>query len=191
MSESPIESPKRTNETNAPKHTHPPSPWNAVTVTFNTLGIILGLAISVLGLTRAYKMIDSIWFEYLGEAKVTVLSQEKAPPSALKEYYYTTFKLPGSKKNSSVKVRIDHKALYEYIQQRTNPSSNRRVEAVLVRRMLSRRYYLAKVGSIRLAKTPKSAELMFYLGTMVLGAAVAFSALKDLRKRWLRRGIQI
>lgn len=165
------------------------SPWNALSITYNSIGILIGVAIFALGCDRSYALIDSIWFSYLGERKAIVTGQWSTPPSALEEHYKTTFQVRIHKTSKPKKVTIDHQSLYDYIKRNVPVTGDRKVEVMLVRKMLSRKLYFARVGRKRIAQKPKSAELIFYLGLIVMGGLVAFSALKSLRKSWLRRGI--
>lgn len=165
------------------------SSWNLWSISYHTLGIVLGIALCFLGLSRSYQFIDSIWFQWLGDVKVVAMEQSTSPASDTNRAYYTTFEIPAQAQRKAFKLRIDDKKLYEYIQRSISPSSDRRVEAELVQRMLSRQPHLVRVGPIRLGNAPKSAELIVYIGLIVIGFMVAFTALRDIYKRWLRRNI--
>lgn len=165
--------------------------WNPLSVSYNVIGIVVGVIVCGLGLTRSFQLLDDVWFQWQGEVKVQVISLDKAPQAALIEYYHTTFKVPEKKNRKAFDLTIDDKKLYMFMQRRFSPASTNKYTARLVKRMLSRRYYFAKVGPIHLGKKPKSAQFIVFLGLIVIGGAVAFTALKDLRKRWLRRGVTV
>lgn len=146
------------------------------------------MALCFLGFLRSYHFLDAIWFQWLGDVKAEVLEQKESTASDRIKYHHTVFRIPSQHTRPSFKIRIDDKRLYEYIQNSVSPTSDRRVDAELVQRMLSRQPHLVRVGPIRLGNAPKSAELIVYIGLIVLGLMVAFTAARDLYKRWLRRG---
>ncbi len=165
--------------------------WNPTSVAYNIIGISIGVILCGLGLTRSFQLIDNVWFQWQGEVQVKVINLERSPKASMTEYFLTTFQIPSNKKRKAFQLTLNDKKLYTYMNRRFSPASNNEYTASLVKRMLSRRHFLAKVGPIRLGRKPKSAELIVYLGIVVIGGAVAFTAFSDLKKRWLRRGMRV
>ncbi|TNE49892.1 MAG: hypothetical protein EP343_10185 [Deltaproteobacteria bacterium] len=165
--------------------------WNTTSVAYNIIGISIGVILCGLGLVRSFQLIDNVWFQWQGDVQAKVISVDRSPKASMTEYFHTTFQIPAQKNRKAFQITIDDKKLFTFMNRRFSPASNNTYTASLVKRMLSRRHYLAKVGPIRLGRKPKSAELIVYLGIIVIGGAVAFTAFRDLQKRWLRRGITV
>jgi hypothetical protein len=166
------------------------SAWKLSSIVFNSIGIAVGLAILLFGFVRAYLQVDSIWVRWIGEIPVQIveLNRDDSSPKTIR--YYTTIEIPPLRGKPSFKLRVDNQTLYQYILRREQHSHLPKLDAVLIQSVISGRPYVAQVGPIRLLQTPKSAEFIVYLGLLVLGVAIIFTATRELYKRWIRRGLE-
>lgn len=173
----------------APKKPKGTSPWNPIAVGFQGFGVMIGLFLLLFAGQQTYQQVDRFWLAYLGETKayVTQIKVRKVPDDV--DQYGVVLRLPKKGREPEAKVLVFNQKLYRYIKGRFQPPRELRVKAWRVKRILSGHAAVVQVGPIRLLPPPKSSTFIIYLVLLGLGGAVAFTSLRDLRRRWLRRGI--
>lgn len=163
--------------------------WNIYSVTFNLIGIAVGLALFLYGGKTTYHFIDGVWMQSFGERKAQVIGIEKKEGAGVKADHYVTLRVGHDNQGKPIIITIKHQKAYEYIAPRYNAPHVLPVEVQLVKRMISRRYYVSKIDRIPIITIPKSAGFIIYMGIIILGGAIVFTSIRELRKRWLRRTI--
>jgi hypothetical protein len=163
--------------------------WNAFSILFNVMGIALGLFIASMGGMKAFWTVDHHALRYLGDTKAYVVDLKEVTTKDGKKKKAVVLELPKLGGYPEAKVMVVNDRLYRYVKARFHPPRRLRVQADRVHRVLSNQAGVARVGPLRLVKPPKSADLILFFGLFAVGIAIAFASVRDMRRRWLRRGV--
>ncbi len=154
-------------------------------IIYNGIGIALGIFLFLFGGNRFLTMLDRFLASDRGEAQVKVVKLD-LDQSEEDDHFYVQFKiLKTSAKAENFIVTIDNKRLFEELKE----NSNRRepLSARLAFLPISRRYTLSRVEKIPVLKKPKIQGLIIFLGLTILGGAIVFTSVREIKRGFKRR----
>lgn len=172
-------------------HTNGKNPWNPMTIGFNTFGIVLGLCLVVFGGTRAFWMVDSFWVRYVGDTRAYVVDIQKKVNGSGDASFGVVLALDKKGSYPETKILVFNDKLYNYVKNQYHPPRRLRLSALRVQRVLSGQAGVAQVGPLRLLNPPKSTEMIIFMCLLGMGMGVIFTSSRSLRRRWLRRGLNV